>query len=296
MPPELELLMRFLEVQRRLRQRTTSTVLRAFDELEDYRDEDADRFVSAVAPVVAGAQQQIGSLTLAMVSRLVGMLAGVPPVVPSLQVGTVNRLRGVSPQEEWRRPFVQMRTELSAGASFQQARESARRRAESLADTDMQLAKTHTARNYMRSQERVVGYRRVLTGDENCGMCVIASTQRYRKEQLMPIHPGCDCAVAPIVGTRDPGRTINSAMVAEGAEPSAQTASGVGVYEPGGTLDSGDLLESVHKAVRERFGRAARGGRSIDYRKVLTTHEHGELGPVLAVSGQRFTGADEVPE
>lgn len=33
----------------------------------------------------------------------------------------------------------------------------------------------------------------MLTG--NCALCVVVSTQRYWIEDLMPIHPGCDCSV-----------------------------------------------------------------------------------------------------
>uniref|UniRef100_UPI001D0D1143 hypothetical protein n=1 Tax=Klebsiella pneumoniae TaxID=573 RepID=UPI001D0D1143 len=60
--------------------------------------------------------------------------------------------------------------------------------------TDLQLAKTHQARSSF-NRSGVQFYRRVLTGNENCALCVIASTMRYRKNSLMPIHPGCDCDI-----------------------------------------------------------------------------------------------------
>jgi hypothetical protein len=117
-----------------------------------------------------------------------------------------------------------------------------------------------------------VGYRRVLEGAYSCGLCILASTQRYHKQDLMPVHPGCDCSVAPIIGTQDPGRTINDQMV----------------------LD-------VHAAIQDRFGTSEPGGRGIrtaddlvDYRDLLITHEHGEIGPVLARRGDHFEGPSEV--
>jgi hypothetical protein len=174
--------------------------------------------------------------------------------------------------------------------------EAGRRRAEGLAATDLQLAKTHSSRLALagRGDERIVGYRRVLTGAENCAMCVLASTQRYHVEDLLPIHPACDCAVAPIVGRQDPGQTINSVTVTEGAQAVRSTSRGANVFSGDDLVNLGDLLEPLHEEIEKRFGRSDRGGRQIDYRKLLTVHEHGEIGPVLAVKGQHFAGPDQI--
>ena len=145
-------------------------------------------------------------------------------------------------------------------------------RLDSLAATDLQLAKTHTAQQALSRDARVVGYRRVLEGTYSCGLCIVASTQRYRKAELMPVHPGCDCDVVPIYGDRDPGRLINAGALAD-----------------------------VHAAVKDRFGVDSEAARAIPriydgkgdptlYRDVIVTHNHGEIGPVLGVRGQDFTG------
>lgn len=163
------------------------------------------------------------------------------------------------------------------------------RRLRSLALTDVELAVTHTARERLADEPEVRFYRRVLTGAESCGLCIIASTQRYRKRDLLPIHPNCDCVVAPILGEQDPGRSINSTRVSDEASPTGETADGVPIYGPDDVLDTEFLTREVHDAIRETFGEMAFDARQIDYRKILLVEKHGELGPVLTVGRHKFT-------
>lgn len=57
-------------------------------------------------------------------------------------------------------------------------------------------------------------------------------------------------------------------------------------------------LEQVTEAIRRDLGEqyvSPDARRGIDYRKVLVTHQHGEIGPVLSVRGQDFTGPSDIP-
>lgn len=257
----------------------------------DFGNDSEGRFVAQAVPASEGAQRAMSALTTAYLARLIAAMTGEPPrppAMPQLQV-TGEALRGVDPGVVYRRPLKQARYELSRDKSRDEASAAGLRRAQSIAGTDLQLAKTHTARQVMAADGRIVGYRRVLTGAENCGLCVVASSLRYHVKDLMPIHPGCDCACSPVMGKRDPGLTINTAQVAEGAEAVGETRGGVKVYKPGDLLDLGDLLEPVHAAIEDRFGTSFRDAREIDYRKVITVHRHSEIGPVLSVTGHRFT-------
>jgi hypothetical protein len=286
-----------------LRGALADAVMGRFDRLTSWRDDDAEAFASSAADLVEGAQQAMASITDAYLAALLTDLLGVD--VQPLGVDLPADLRGVDAREVYRRPFVQIWTDLAGGALLNAAIAAGRRRAEGLATTDLQLAKTHASRIVLERQEeagqrrrggrRVVGYRRVLTGRENCAMCVLASTQRYHVKDLLPIHPACDCAVAPIVGRQDPGQTINSVTVTEGAQAVTTTDAGVNVFSGDQLVDIGRLLEPLHEEILKRFGLSDRGGRRIDYRKILTVHEHGEVGPVLAVKGQRFTGPSGIP-
>lgn len=248
--------------QARLRDRLLALVLGLFDGLGSWRDADRDRFVAIVVPLVAGAQRQAAALMDAYLAAMRADITGVP-VRPAGAIPDLAALRGgVDPAEVYSRPFHDVWSELADGKDFSQALAAGHQRTWQLTTTDLQLAKTHAARQVLEADEDVVGYRRVLKGAGSCGLCVVASTQRYHRSQLLPIHPGCDCGVAPIIGRTDPGQVIN-----------------------------GPLLDQAHAAIADRFGtRSTTGRQGLDYRDLLITHEHGEIGPVLARRGDAFTG------
>ncbi|MFF7171098.1 hypothetical protein [Streptomyces pseudovenezuelae] len=246
-----------------LRARVVSFVLAAFDSLGSYRDADAETFLDRVLPTVLAAQQQMGSVTDAYLSAMIGDMLGTAAAPVGVQLP--EALRGVAPDEVYRRPFVTAYTALSQGKAYAEALGEARTRLLSITETDLQLARTHAAQESMRAGGAQF-FRRRLTGAKNCALCTLASTQRYRVENLMPIHPGCDCKVEPLVGKRDPGQVIDEAT-----------------------------LKAAHAAVAKGIGQSDAGGRAPDYRDVIITRQHGEYGPLLAVRRHEFTGPDDVP-
>lgn len=233
---------------KRIRERINTFLLARFG-AGQYRDADLDAFVKQVVPVVLAGRRQVSALTDAYLSRVVG--------IRSLGPIDTDLLRGVAAAEVYARPFVTVRTELSKGKTIDAAVAAGAARLTDIALADLQLAKTHTTRTVYRSAgiERFV---RTLTGRANCALCYLASTQTYSTDDLMPIHPGCDCGTAPVEAG------MRSVMDAN--------------------------LKATHEAVENRLGSSDSGGRSPDYRKQLIVHEHGELGPVLAVRGQHFSG------
>jgi hypothetical protein len=250
-----------------LRQRTTSTVSSLFDS-GSYRDADANAYVALMTPVMIATQQTTATITAAYLAHQVDALSGqtlTPATVPPGMVTGAALRGGVDPATVLRRPYEQLWYALSQGKTLDQAVAIGKQRALDNALTDIQLAKTKTAQFVLGQDPRVTGYRRVLTGTHSCALCVLASTVRYHKADLMPIHPNCDCAVEPLVGNQMPPDI-----------PASQ----------------------IHEVIRRDLGDkyvspGARQG--VDYRKVLVTHEHGEIGPVLAVRGQDFTGPSEIP-
>lgn len=245
-----------------LRSRVVQFVLDAFDSLGGYRDADAAVFVEHVLPTVLAAQAQMGQITDAYLSAMIAdMLGG---AAAPTGVALDEALRGVDPAEVYRRPFVTTWTALSKGRAYAQAVDEGRTRLLSITETDMQLARTHAARQSMQ-RGGVRYFRRALRGPGNCALCTIASTQRYRVENLMPIHPGCNCKPEPIVGNKDPGQIIDER-----------------------------LLREAHDAVATAVGQSDGGGRTPDYRQVIITREHGEYGPLLAVRRHEFTGPSDV--
>ena len=262
----------------RIRDGMAEFLRRQFHHSGSWRTADADRFASIVPPVVAGAQRAVSSTTAAYLARLASEMTGTPrtPVgVPALEVSGSAVRNGVDPAVVYRRPFTQVWTELAAGTPLTEAVAAGERRALTIVNTDLQLAKTHTAQKVFAQDERVVGYRRVPRGPHTCALCLIVSTRRYRKAELAALHPNCDCDVEPVYGDFDPGPVLDE-----------------------------KFLDAVHRAIARDLGKdyvAASGtakstrARELDYRDIVITHEHGEIGSVLGVRGQHFTGPDDIP-
>ncbi|MEV6836777.1 hypothetical protein AB0N17_20095 [Streptomyces sp. NPDC051133] len=246
-----------------LRDRVVQFVLGAFDSLGNYRDSDAAAFLERVLPTVLAAQQQMGQITDAYLSAMIADMMGAAAAPVGVQLP--EALRGVPPDEVYRRPFVTAYTALSQGKPYAQALGEARTRLLSITETDMQLARTHAAQQSMR-RGGVRYFRRALRGPKNCALCTIASTQRYKVEKLMPIHPGCNCKPEPLPGNKDPGHIIDD-----------------------------KLLREAHAAIAKGVGASDAGGRTPDYRKIIVVREHGEYGPLLAVARHDFTGPKDIP-
>jgi len=228
----------------------------------EFRDADLARFVGVVVPVVLAGRRQVSALTDAYLSRVLG--------VPATGPIDTDLLRGVDASEVYARPFVTVRTKLSEGLSFDDSVKAGAARLTDIALADLQLAKTHTSQAVYQSAG-VTRYVRTLSGPVNCALCYVASTQTYSTADLLPIHPGCDCGTAPVaVGDR-------------------------------AVMDAN--LSATHEAVQDRLGVSDAAARDVglgdphkDYSKLLIVKEHGELGPVLTVKGQRFTGPKAIPK
>jgi hypothetical protein len=128
--------------------------------------------------------------------------------------------------------------------------DAAVQRVAAVADMDVQLADSHQSRASLSAQKTVTGWRRVihpeLTKGGTCGLCIAASDRIYHVSDLRPIHDHCACTTLPIVGSMDPGNSLNNLDLET-------------LYQHAGGSTSGRALKNT------RY--------SID--------EHGELGPVL---------------
>lgn len=234
----------------------------AFLNLGDWRDADADRYLSLIRDPLTSFKNEGAKSTLAFYGAM-AQLEGQPfsrPTITKASLATSALRNGVDEATVWSRPFVTMRTALAEGKSMKEAVNLGAARAEYLASTEVQLARRGAGLQARSGNQRIVGYIRTLTGAENCALCYVASTQRYHKGDLLPIHPGCDCGEMPIYGTQDPGQVIDEMR-----------------------------LSKTHQAIGERFGISDPGAREPDYRKILIKN-HGEIGPTLTVRGQNFTG------
>ncbi len=222
-------------------------------------------------PTVLAGQRHAVSLTDAYVAMMAAGQSGKP--VRPLGLPSPYRRKDTTPQDVYARPAAQARYDISQGIDVEAAIEGGLTRALSLAMTDMQLAKTYAAQDAMSGYDGITGYERVPGGGKTCALCLVASTQRYHTGDLMPIHPGCACDVEPLFGENP--RVIHP-----------------------------ELLQDVQDTLAERFpddsiimqrditpGSAGNGRLA---QNVLITHQHGELGPVLGIRGQHFTGPNDI--
>ncbi|OKI19319.1 hypothetical protein A6A07_07405 [Streptomyces sp. CB03911] len=236
--------------------------------LGSWRDGDVARFQRKALPLVQAGQRTIASLTASYLEQLHREVAGAasPRVTLDMDEVTGAAVRnGAEPVDVYRRPFGETWKALHDGEPLDVATDRGANRLEIIAKTDLQLARTHTARAVMEQQPQVEYYMRELRGEFDCALCLIASTQRYHKKDLMPIHPGCDCAPVTIKADFDPGQVVDEAK-----------------------------LEAIHRAVEDALGQSDRGGRAVDYRKIIIANKHGEIGPVLGFKGQNFTGPQDI--
>ena len=235
-----------------------------FKNLGSWRDEDVSKFVQKLEPKFTGLKRAVKNSQSSFYDT-VARSQGQEYTKTEISLGelTTEQLRnGVSFEQVMKRGFVDMRTALSKGSSVKDAVNAGARRVKSLAQTEMQLARTHTNKKIRNNQKNIVGFARTLTGSENCALCYTASTQRYRKGDLLPIHPGCDCGEMPIYGNEDPGQVINQAR-----------------------LDSID--SALEKDIETRFADRAT-------LRNIVVKEHGEMGPVLTIRNQKTTRQEDL--
>ena len=241
-----------------VRRRTQDYAEREWRGLGSWRDADVERFIAKVVPVIESGQAKVGQLTNSYLSAI----ARAGGFTPTPDVSVVNP-RGTPLDEVYRRPAVTIYTQLSLGTPLDEAVNISAQRLRSMVATDMQLAQTHTSMERVKQDGKVVGYQRVLSPGENCALCAIASTQRYRKAELMPIHANCSCSVVPLYGRSDPGQVINA-----------------------------ERLADVQEQLKAQGVQYTQNGFKSD--RSIRVNTHGEVGPVLGWADQRFTSQADI--
>lgn len=205
------------------------------------------------ATLVEAAQRQARERQRAYLRAAFQELGLTFPTLPTVQDQYPRQ--GALISEVWERPAEQFRYQESVGASAEEALESAVQRVETLADTDVSLAKRDAAREVFEATPRVTGYRRIihpeLSESGTCGLCVVAADRVYSVGELLPIHDRCNCDVLPVTSGDDPGLSLNREDLNK-------------LYEAAGSTAGEDLA-----------------------RLRVTVTDHGELGPILRTQGHR---------
>lgn len=197
--------------------------------------------------------------------------------VPDPRPGTIlDRVRAqlaaeaaaLDPAVPYQRVAEQYRYQVSArGVDPDKAADSAVVRIGAVAHTDVTLAVREQVRASLGEIPGVTGYRRILRPELSktgpCGLCVVAADRVYHVKDLQPIHDRCCCETLPIIGSLDPGLTLNAAD-----------------------------LEALYGAAGSTGGGKGQGGALKRIRVALA--ENGELGPVLVDADQAYRGPVDV--
>jgi len=210
------------------RLRLASTVAAAVAAAWAHRFQDREAAISQIVRLVAAGQAH----TVNLVEAYMAAKAAQDGVALS-RVGldpaayTTETLRGIAADIVYARPFGAYGAFLNEGQSEEAAIRAAKASVSKLAATDLQLAQTHAARDWMRAATeqdetralQLVGYRRVLAGaGPHCALCTAAATRTYRAETLLPIHEHCTCTVAPLWGTEPVASVGTTVRVEEDPE------------------------------------------------------------------------------
>lgn len=248
--------------QNQLTDRTLVLLSRLWGQVTNHADPaQLTVFARRAATVIRSAETGTGWLTEAYLRQVLRQLGIVVPA------GTLVKMPGqlrvdVAMAAVLQRPSETVRYLESTGVAPVEAQARGGERLAVMAQMNVQLAQRLASRQVLVDLDKVTGWRRIihpeLSSTGVCGLCIAAADRIYKRGDLLPIHARCRCTVMPIVGALDPGKHINVVDLDQ-------------VYAAAGSNRAAQL-----KAVK------------------FTVHEHGELGPILAVRGQQFRGVDDV--
>ena len=190
-----------------IRRTLGAAAVAAYERMDDVSA--IDGFLDQMVPMSLAAQQALALSLLGYLSAVTGERA-----VLDLDAVTGDAVRPEGMRHSWSIPFFTLYAALGAGVAFAEGYARARADVETQARTDLAFAQSATMSALGGDLEQVTGYRRVVAG-AGCEFCAEASASRYRAGDLMPLHPGCVCSVAPILGSDDPGRRLNAAALGD---------------------------------------------------------------------------------
>lgn len=205
-------------------------------------------------------QEAVAAAMAEYVAQVVALLTGqTKVVVPKIPAPVIRN--GTPMEVVHARPATAYRITYARTGSEEAARQAALERELLQIQTDVMLA-ARDAEHQAMQRLGVKRFRRVLrpelSATGSCLLCVAAATQVYTIEDLLPIHNRCKCRTMPIIDGNDPADEFNQEDLQR-------------LYKEAGATLRQDLSNLR-----------------------VQVNEHGELGPVLTVQGQNFTGPNDL--
>jgi hypothetical protein len=183
-----------LQAQARLRQIVFTAIASIWQGLGTYNEADMDRFTEASVPIVLAGQTQAVALTEAFIIRRLGLA----PIGldPTELTGAAVR-GGVTLEEVYRRPFVNVWSALGRDVPWEDAVNAGEARATASAEMDVQLSSRAAYGAAQRVEPRIRGYRRRANGGA-CKFCLLVNGAFVKSANAMPLHNRCGCGLDPV--------------------------------------------------------------------------------------------------
>lgn len=178
----------------RLRDNVATAAERLWTALPYYTDDAVPIWYEQIRPVVRGAQAVAVTAHDAYLATYLG-----DDIIGIDLTDAVTRGSSVAFETLYRAPFLRTWKHVADGYPFPEARQSGAALAGLTATEDVQRA-TLGANTIALEHRNIQAYRRVVSGAKTCAFCYTAAGQTYSRDDLMPIHPKCDCIVVPIAG------------------------------------------------------------------------------------------------
>lgn len=302
-----------IEGERRIRGATMRALSAIWAGLPGYDRANLDQWLSEALPVVEAAQRQSVSLTNAYLGRT---LERQPLALPIEELIGASIRNGTPPAVVYERPFITLWGGLADGSAYQDAARKALDRATSTAAWDVQGSMRATAAAVGRRDGRIYGYERVPDGGA-CQFCLVASTQRYHSDDLMPLHNHCGCGIEPLTEDASASGIIHRDLYRELKAEGAMDRITIQRQIPGYRKRAAGNRERAASAraeldretdparqrrLRDRAdnyeARAAKQeaeANALQAGKVRArVVEHGEMGPTLVNADDHFTSKSEL--
>lgn len=212
--------------------------------------------------VVQPAREAVGAIATGYMGEVLAALGAPRRASAKLQLPPARQ--GADMVKVYSRPAAEYRDVFSMTGDQEAAVQAAVARFRRLVEDDIMLAQRDGEHETM-VQAGIERYRRIIHPElsesrTTCGLCIAASQRIYRIQELRPVHGHCNCSSAPLAAGYDPQEANEVDLKA--------------VYAAAGDSTNKDQLKRTRFAV----------------------NEHGELGPVLTVKGQKFRGRDDLAQ
>lgn len=153
---------------------------------------------NALAVPMARLSTQAQQTQARLLTSTASLINGSRVDLPNLNDVTGDVIRDGDIVESWRMPMYSLWSALGGGMDQGELEAQGERSVQVQAVTDLSYSQRDTMQAIAAdSGNDIVGYWRVPDEGSACDFCVTIADRLYYAEDLMPVHPNCNCSVEP---------------------------------------------------------------------------------------------------